>query len=309
MLRYIAYRLFYALLVIWGSLTLVFLIVRVIPGDPGRMYAGPLATQEQVAAARSTLGLDRSLIQQYFDFIGDAVTLDLGRSYRLGTTVTELLADRTPATVLLAVTAMSLGVVISFPLGILAARYRARRPDRLISLLSLLGQAVPNFWLGIVAILIFSVTLQWLPTGGSGSLTQLIMPSLVLSAPLIGVLVRLIRAGLIDVMEEPYILTARSKGLNHNIILFRHALKNMLIPVITVMGIQLGQLLSGAVIVEVVFAWPGLGRLLVDAITSRDFPVVQAVILFVAVVMVLLNLIVDLLYGVLDPRIRLEAAR
>jgi peptide/nickel transport system permease protein len=302
MLRYVAYRLAYAVLVVLGSVSLVFLIVRVIPGDPGRMYAGPLATEAQVATARTTLGLDRPLIEQYAGFLRDWATLDFGRSYRLRSPVLDLLADRIPATALLAATAMA------FPLGIIAARYRSRRPDRAISLLSLLGQAVPNFWLGIVAILIFSVTLRWLPTGGKGSLAQLIMPSLVLAAPLIGVLVRLIRAGLIDVMEEPYILTARAKGLTANLVLFGHAIKNMLIPVVTVMGLQLGQLLAGAVIVEVVFAWPGLGRLLVDAITNRDFPVVQAAIFFVAVVFVLLNLLVDLLYGILDPRVRLEGA-
>lgn len=305
MLRYVLKRLAYAIVVIWGAMSLIFFIVRVIPGDPAKMYAGPLADASQVEAARATLGLDRPLLEQYVQFLGKAATLDLGRSYRLRATVSELVVERIPDTALLASVAIVLVLVISFPLGIVAARYRSRRPDRVISLLSLVGQAIPNFWMGIMLILLFSVVLGWLPTGGQGSLRHLIMPSLVLAAPLVGVLVRLIRAGLIDIMEEPFIQTARSKGLSPNRILFAHAIKNVLVPVITVLGLQLGQLLSGTVIVEVVFAWPGLGRLLVDAVTSRDFPVIQAVILFVAVVFVVLNLIVDLLYGVLDPRVRL----
>lgn len=305
MTRYLLRRLGYSALVIWGAVTLVFLIVRVIPGDPAQMYAGPLADAGQIDAARVTLGLDRPIQEQYVGFLADLFTLDLGRSYRLGASVSELIAERVPDTVLLASVAIGVVLLISFPLGIVAAKYQSRRPDRIISLVSLMGQALPNFWVGIILILVLSVIFGVLPTGGQGSPAHLVMPSLVLAAPLIGVLVRLIRAGLIDALKEPYIQTARSKGLGPNRILFDHAFKNMLIPVITVIALQLGQLLSGAVIVEVVFAWPGLGRLLVDAITSRDFPVIQAVILFVAVVFVLLNLIVDLLYGVLDPRIRL----
>lgn len=304
MTRFIAQRIGYSVLVVWGAVSMVFVIVRAIPGDSARMYAGPLATAEQVEAARTTLGLDAPLHIQYVDFMRALATLDFGASYRFNQPVMDLFLERLPATVWLALTAMAIGVVLSFPLGILAALFRGRRIDRVVSMLSLIGQSVPNFWLGILGILVFSVALGMLPTGRMTGPASFIMPSIVLAVPLLGVLVRLVRAGLIDVLNEPYIMTARAKGLSVIRILFGHAIKNMLIPVITVMGLQLGQLLSGAVVVEVVFAWPGLGRLLVDAITNRDFPIVQTVILFVAVVFVTINLVTDLLYGWLDPRIR-----
>ncbi|WP_203432772.1 ABC transporter permease [Jiangella asiatica] len=306
-MQYVIRRLGHAVVVIFGAVSLMFVILRLVPGDPAIVYAGPSATPEQIDVVRGELGLDQPLYVQYVSFLGDLVRGDLGESLRLGGSAVSAVADRLPATGLLALSAMGLAVLLSFPLGIAAARRARTAVDYSISTFSLLGQSLPNFWLGLVAILVFSRALGLTPSSGWGTWQHLILPAIVLSLPLLGVLVRLVRAGLIEVMGEPYILTARSKGLTGRVILYRHAMKNMLIPVITVAGLQLGQLLSGTVIVEVVFAWPGVGRLLIDAISNRDFAVVQAVVMLAAFTFVMLNLIVDLLYGYLDPRVRLEA--
>lgn len=304
MLQYLIRRLGNAVLVVFGAVTLIFIILRAVPGDPASIYAGPSATPDEIAAVRSDLQLDKPIWSQYLLFLGGLLRGDLGESYRLGQPAVSAVFERLPATALLAVCAMTLAVLVSFPLGVAAAR-RARTPvDYGISIFSLLGQSLPNFWIGLMGILIFSRALGVLPSSGNESWRSLIMPAVVLALPLLGVLVRLIRAGLLEVMGEPYILTARSKGLAPRVILYHHAVKNMLIPVITVAGLQLGQLLSGAVIVEVVFAYPGVGRLAIEAISNRDFAVVQSVVMLVALVFVMINLVVDLAYGYLDPRVR-----
>jgi ABC-type dipeptide/oligopeptide/nickel transport system permease component len=219
----------------------------------------------------------------------------------------EAVRSRLPATALLAFSALTLALLVGFPLGIVAALRARTRLDQALSLLSLLGQALPNFWIGIVFILVFARNLRLLPSAGYGTLRHLILPAVTLSLILLGVIMRLVRSGMIEVMNEPYILTARAKGLLPRVVVFNHAVRNMLIPVITLVGLQLGQLLSGTVVVEVVFGWPGIGRLLVDAITNRDYTVVQAVVMFMSTIFVLINLVVDLLYGYLDPRVRLGA--
>ena len=306
MSRYLVTRAAYSLFVLWGALTIVFLAIRIIPGDPASLMLGAGSTQEDVDALRRRLGLDQSLIVQYGRYLTDVVRLDFGDSLWLNRPVGSEVASRVAATARLAAAATIIGVVISFPLGIVAAMKRGSIVDRLISVISLVGQSVPSFWLGIMFILVFARQLQILPSSGASGWSHLVLPAFTLAMPLIGVLTRLVRSGLLEVLFEDYVRTARAKGLTSRVVLVRHAMRNMLIPVITVVGLQIGQLLGGAVIVETVFGWPGVGRLLVDAIDHRDYPLVQASILFITVGFVVINLLVDVSYGFLDPRIRVQ---
>jgi ABC-type dipeptide/oligopeptide/nickel transport system permease component len=267
---------------------------------------GASATQEDVDALRDRLGLNDSLAHQYVTFIGDVARLDFGDSLWLNRPVTKSVSERIAATARLAGAAMLLALVVSFPLGVLAALKPRSLLDRFVSILSLIGQSVPGFWLGIMLILIFARQLRWVPSAGSDTWKHMILPSITLAMPLIGILTRLIRSGLLDVLYEDYIRTARAKGLASHTVLTRHAMRNMLIPVVTVIGLQMGNLLGGAVITETVFAWPGIGRLLVDAIFHRDYPLVQAAILFITASFIFINLVVDLSYVYLDPRISLR---
>ncbi len=302
---YLLRRIALSLLVLWGAVTVVFVAIRLAPGDPAQLMLGSSATAEDVAALRRQLGLDEPFPLQYARYLGQVVRLDLGESLRLNEPAMVAIAERIPQTLRLTALAMAVAVLLSFPMGIAAALGRGRLADRAISLLSLVGQSVPNFWLGIMLILVFARELRVLPSGGADSWEHLILPATTLALPLVGILTRLIRSGLLEVLREDYIRTARGKGLAPRPVITRHALPNMLIPVVTVMGLQLGQLLGGAVIVESVFAWPGVGRLLVEAIGNRDYPLVQAAILFITSGFLLINLVVDMSYGVLDPRIRL----
>lgn len=306
MSAYIIRRLIYAVFVLWGALTVIFVVVRILPGDPASMMLGATATQEEVAELQHNLGLDQSWPQQYATFMSEAVRLDFGESLWLHRPVLTSIGERLAATTRLALAAVAIALAISFPLGILAALKQRSPVDHAVSVISLVGQSVPSFWLGIMLILIFARQLRWLPSAGSQTPKHLILPALTLALPLVGVLTRLIRSGLLEVMHEDYIRTARAKGLSSKSVLTRHAMRNMLIPVVTVLGIQIGNLLGGAVIVETVFGWPGIGRLLVDAIDNRDYPLVQASILFITTIFVLINLLVDLSYVYLDPRIRLR---
>jgi peptide/nickel transport system permease protein len=301
---YILRRLLFSVFVLWGALTIVFVAVRIIPGDPAQLMAGSQASKEDVAALRHTLGLDRALPVQYAQFIGQVARLDLGESLRLNQPAIQAVADRFKATATLALTAMLVAALLSFPLGIVAALRPRSVIDALVSVFSLLGQSVPSFWLGLMFILIFARHLRWLPSSGIGGLSHLVLPALTLALPLVGVLTRLIRSGLLEVLNEEYIRTAQAKGLTQRTVIVRHALRNMFIPVITVAGLQMGSLLGGAVIVETVFGWPGAGQLLVTAIGNRDYPVVQAGILMITGGFVLINLLVDISYGYLDPRVR-----
>ena len=303
MSRYLAGRLAYSVFVLWGAVTIVFVTVRVVPGDPAQLMVGAQGTRQDVEALRHRLGLDQPLPLQYGRYLAQAARLNFGDSLRLEEPAAGAVVQRLPATGLLAASAMLLAVAVSFPLGIFAALYRWSAVDRLVSVVSLLGQSVPNFWLGIMFILIFARQLRWLPSAGIGGLDHLVLPAVTLALLLIGVLTRLVRSGLLEIVNEDYIRSAYAKGLAVRRVMTRHALPNALIPVVTVAGLQLGHLLAGAVIVETVFAWAGVGRLLVDAISNRDYPVVQAAMLFITGGFILVNLLVDLSYAYLDPRV------
>lgn len=306
MTQYIIRRLIFSLFVLWGALTVVFLAVRAVPGDPAQMMLGSTATAEDVQELREKLGLNRPLIVQYGVYLFQTLKLDLGESLRMAQPVVSLVAERLPATGRLALTAVVIALLVAFPLGIAAAFRPGSWLDGVVSIVSLLGQSVPGFWVGIMFILVFARQLRLLPSSGDDSLAHLILPSITVALPLIGVLTRLVRSGLLDVLDEDYIRTAHAKGLPARTVMWRHAVRNMLIPVITVVGLQVGHLLGGAVITETVFAWPGVGLLLIDAITNRDYPLVQAAILFITTIFVTINFLVDLSYGALDPRIRLQ---
>jgi peptide/nickel transport system permease protein len=306
MTPYLVRRLALSVVVLWGAATIVFAAIRLAPGDPAQLMLGSSATADDVAALRARLGLDQPMAVQYGRYLLSVARLDLGESLRFNRPTVEAITERIPQTARLAIVAMAVAVLLSFTLGITAALRWGGPVDRAISVLSLLGQSAPTFWLGIMLILLFARELRLLPSGGADTWQHLVLPATTLALPLVGILTRLIRSGLLDVLHEDYIRTARAKGLAPRLVLTRHALLNMLIPVVTVIGLQVGHLLGGTVIVETVFAWPGVGRLLVDAIGDRDYPLVQAAILFITTGFVLINLLVDLSYAFLDPRIRLS---
>ncbi|HET6738834.1 MAG TPA: nickel ABC transporter permease [Kribbella sp.] len=302
---YVVRRLFFSLFVLWGAVTIIFVVLRLVPGDPAYIMLGPDADQAQVAALRAQLGLDQSLIQQYATYLTNVVHLDFGESFRLNADSMSLVLQRVPATIQLATAALLLSLLIGLPLGVVAALRAHTWVDRTISVFSLMGQSTPSFWLGIVLILVFARGLKVLPSAGSGTWAHLVLPTITLALPFLAILVRLTRSGLLEVVHEGYVQTARAKGLGEGIVILVHAMRNALIPIVTVVGLQFGALLGGTVIVETVFAWPGVGRLLIDSIGRRDYGVVQASILLVATIFVLINLLVDLVYGFLDPRVRL----
>lgn len=305
MAAYLTRRLAFSVFVLWGAVTVVFAVLRLVPGDPASLLLGSDATPAEVAALRTQMGLDQPLLLQYGQYLSDVARLDFGLSYRLQQDSMALVLQRLPATFELAVVALSLALLVGLPLGVVAALRAHRIPDRLISVFSLLSQSTPSFWLGIVFILIFARYLKVLPSGGTGSPAHLVLPAVTLALPFLAILVRLTRSGLLEVLGENYLDTARSKGLRERVVVFPHAIRNALIPIITVVGLQFGALLGGTVIIETVFAWPGVGRLLIDSISQRDYGVVQAAVLLIAAVFVGINLVVDVLYGYLDPRVRL----
>lgn len=304
MTNYIIRRLLLSIFVLWGVVTVVFLIVRVIPGDPAAMMLGPDATAEMIASVRHQLGLDRPLQVQYAYFLRDAMKGDLGTSLYLKRSTTDLVAERVPATMQLAILAVMVSSVLAVPLGMLAALRVNSFWDRAVSSATLAAQSLPDFWVGFMLILIFSRYLKLLPTSGRGTVLNLIMPVITLSFPLTTFMARVVRSGMLDILGRDYVRTARGKGLPEGLLVRRHVLKNLMIPVVTLVGLQMGALLGGVVITETVFAWPGVGRLLVDSIMRRDFPVVQACVLFVSVSYILVNLAVDVAYAYIDPRIR-----
>jgi peptide/nickel transport system permease protein len=305
MLGYVIRRLLLAVFVLWGVATVVFVVVRLVPADPALLIAGDSATAAQLAALRHQMGLDQPLILQYGQFLGKALIGDFGVSYQQHRPAIDLIALALPNTALLAVCACVLALLISFPLGLLAALRVNKFSDRVITAGSLITQALPGFWIGVVLILVFSRTLQWLPSSGLNSVQSLILPSIMLALPFIAILTRMTRSGLLEVVGEGYIQTARAKGLSERTVIFPHAIRNAMIPIVTVVGLQFGTLLGGAVITETVFSFPGIGRLLVQAIQGRDYSVVQACVIVIAGAFVIVNLIVDVLYGYLDPRVRL----
>jgi peptide/nickel transport system permease protein len=305
MLGYVIRRLLLAVFVLWGVATVVFIIVRMVPADPALLIAGDSATAEQLAALRHQMGLDLPLIVQYGQYLGEAITGNFGNSYMLGVPAMYLIGQALPNTALLALLACGLALVVSFPLGLLAALRVNRFGDRAVTSGSLIVQALPGFWVGVVLLLVFSRTLKWLPSAGLTNVQSLILPTIVLALPFIAILTRLTRSGLLEVIGEGYIQTARAKGLPERTVIFPHAIRNALIPIVTVVGLEFGTLLGGAVITETVFSFPGIGRLLVSSIQVRDYNVVQACVVIIAAAFVVINLLVDLLYAYLDPRMRL----
>ncbi|MCC7370545.1 MAG: ABC transporter permease [Chloroflexi bacterium] len=305
MTGYVVQRLLLALLVIWGVSIITFFLT-FLSGDPAVLMLPPDATAERVAQFRREWGFDRPLIVQYGSFLLRAVQGDLGTSLRHGTPALPLIAERLPATFQLTLTAMVLAILLAIPLGVLSATQRGKIVDLLAMAVALLGQAVPNFWLAIMAILFFAVTLGWLPTSGRGTWLHVVMPAGVLATGLMALLTRITRSSMLEILSEDYVRTARAKGLPGWAVLTRHALRNALIPLVTVIGLQFGYILGGAVVVETVFTWPGVGLFTIQAITNRDYPVVQAAVLILSTAVVTINLLVDLLYGLLDPRIRVR---
>jgi peptide/nickel transport system permease protein len=291
-----------------------FMVVHVIPGDPAEIILGTEGSPEALAALRAKLGLDRPLVRRYVDWLRNALSGDLGVSIQYDLPVGQLIASRLQVTFPLAGLAMSLTILAGIPLGILAASQHGRAGDVWTMMISQFGIALPSFWAGLLLILLFSVYLGWFPAGGftpwaetpEGALRSLLLPALALSLVQTAILTRTTRSAMLEVLHEDYVQTARSKGLSDRLVLYKHALKNAFISIVTLLGLQLGHLLAGSIIIENVFYLPGLGRLVLGAIGARDLPVVQGVVLFMAAVIVFINFAVDLLYGCLDPRIRYD---
>lgn len=308
-MRYLILRSIEAVLLLAGSTLVLFLLLHAVPGDPAEMILGEHATPESLARLRESMGLDQPLHRQYLTYAGNVLRGDFGSSLRAHRPVLPYIMERFPATLQLTAVAVVLTLLIALPLGILAATKRYTLVDRLTMGLALLGQATPGFWLGLMLISIFAVHLKILPASGFGAdgvdrLRHLILPSITLAAFLVGLLIRLTRAGMLDVLTQDYIRTARAKGLGERSVVARHALRNAMIPIVTVLGLQVGTLLGGAVITEAVFAWPGVGSLMIDAVTQRDYPVVQAIVLLMAAAFIVINWAVDISYFYLDPRMR-----
>ena len=299
-------RLLSALLVVVGVTSLVFFLIHMVPGDPVDVMLGESATPSDKEQLRALLGLDQPLFQQWSSYLYAIARLDLGVSMHSHRPIIDLLLERLPATLELAIAALAVTVLIAFPLGILAATHKNTPLDHASMTLSLLGVSIPNFLLGPILILLFAVYLGWLPVSGRESPAALVLPALTLGSGLAAILARMIRANVLEQLAEDYIRTARAKGVGNHALVWRHALKNAMLPVTTLLGLQLGNLLAGAVITEVVFSWPGIGQLTIDAIQQRDYPVLQACVLFVSVSYVVVNTLTDILYGVLDPRINME---
>ncbi|HBY95154.1 MAG: ABC transporter permease [Ardenticatenaceae bacterium] len=303
-LRYITFRLLQALLLLVLATLVVFLLLRLVPADPALLLLGGHGTQADVQAIREALGLNRPLYVQYIDYMARLLHGDLGSSLASKEPVADMIRSHLPATILLALGATALGVPLGVGIGFLSALKRYSWIDTIALFVALMAQSMPIYWLGLMLILFFAVRLHALPAVGYGTLPHLILPSITLSTYILGLLIRVTRSSLLEILNEDYIRTARGKGLRERTVIVRHAFPNVLIPIITILGLQIGTLLSGAVITEAVFAWPGLGTLAVVALAKRDYPVVQGVVLVTAAMFVLINFCVDLCYGYLDPRIR-----
>jgi peptide/nickel transport system permease protein len=306
MVRYLLRRLLLTIPVLLGVATLVFSLIHLIPGDPAVAMLGDSADSEQVARLRRELGLDRPLVEQYFAYLTGVLRGDLGHSLRTAQSVTEVIAERAPATIELAVVAMLVAIIVAIPLGVVAAVWRGTAIDRLAMTLALAGISLPNFWLGPLLALILAVEAGWLPVSGRGTPAHLVLPAATLGIALAAILARMTRARVLEELRELYVTAARARGATRVRAITRHAFRNSLIPVVTIIGLQFGAVLTGAVITETIFAWPGIGRLLVQSIGFRDYPMVQGCILLIAVTYVVVNLLTDLVYGWLDPRVRYQ---
>lgn len=312
-IRFVARRVLYSLIVLLGVTVVVFALVHLVPGDPVRIALGTRYTPEAYEALRSASGLDRPILSQFFGYVGSALTGDLGVSFRNGDPVTVTLMERLPATLSLAAAGIVIAALIALPAGTYSALREGRLSDAIVRVTSQFGVSIPDFWLGILLIGLFSTTLGWLPTSGyrplftdpAGWLSHIILPGLTVGVVAAAIMTRYVRAAVLDVAAMGYVRTARSKGLSPRVVTFRHTVRNALVPILTITGIQLATLLGGVIVVEVVFAWPGLGRLIYNAVAARDYPVIQGAVLLIAALFLAINLIVDVLYAVVDPRIRL----
>jgi len=306
MTRYLIRRLLLTIPVILGVATLVFALIHLVPGDPAQAMLGETAPQADVLKLRHSLGLDQPLLTQYRTFMTGLVRGDLGTSFRYNAPVTAQIREKLPNTATLAIAAMCFAILFAIPLGIVAAVYRGTLVDHAAMTLALVGISMPNFWLGPLLAIVFAVWLGWLPVSGTGGLSHLILPAVTLGAALSAILARMTRASLLEELRELYVLAARARGLSGARAVVKHAFRNSLIPIVTIVGLQFGAVLTGTIITETIFAWPGLGRLLIQAISFRDYPLVQGCILFISVTYVAMNLLTDLTYGFLDPRIRFD---
>ena len=303
MKSYILYRLFQVLIVIWGISLITFSLLHLFR-DPVLILLPPEATKEDVAMLRKEMGLDQPIIVQYFKFLSGMARGDFGKSFVAQRPALGLVLERMPMTLWLAASGLLLAIIISIPLGVLAAVRRNRIHDHSASVLAVLGQAMPLFWLDIMLIIIFAVKLRLLPASGAGSFRHIILPATGIAVSVLPILMRLTRSRMIEILSQDYIRTARAKGLGEKAVLFRHALRNALIPVVTILGFQFGMLLGGAVITETIFAWPGVASLVVESIFNSDFPVVQAAVAVFAILIVVANLLTDIAVAWLDPKVR-----
>ncbi|MFC1750484.1 nickel ABC transporter permease [Pseudomonadota bacterium] len=309
MLNFLLSRLVSALFVVLGVSLLVFFLIHMVPGDPIEVMLGESAQPADREALRHALGLDQPLLAQMGQYYGRLFQFDLGTSLYSQRPIADMLLERIPATAQLAVSSLLVAMFIAFPLGVLAAVRKGSRWDQGAMGLSLVGVSVPNFVMGPILILVFSLWMGWFPVSGRNGFESLILPAFTLGTAMAAILSRMVRATLLETLNEDYIRTARAKGLSEGTVIWRHAMRNALLPVITLLGLQLGVLLGGAVITEVVFSWPGLGSLTIESIQKRDYPVVQACVLLISLTYVVVNTLTDLVYGWLDPRIRLEEGR
>jgi ABC-type dipeptide/oligopeptide/nickel transport system permease component len=304
MLRYLSLRLLYTLPVVWLVVSLVFLLIHLVPGDPILQMLGEGAPVTDVQAARHAYGLDLPLGRQYLNYWEGALRGDLGPSLRFNQSVTRLIAQRYPYTLQLTLAALVVAILLSVPAGVRSAQRRNRWDDRLLSVVSLFGLSFPNFALGPILILLFAIYLGWLPVSGSGSVAHLVLPAITMGGALAAILTRMVRTSMLEELGQDYIRTARAKGLSERTVVYGHALRNAMIPVITVLGLQFGALLAGAIVTETIFSWPGIGRLTIQAISNRDYYLVQGCILAIGLTYMAVNFLTDLLYSAVNPRIR-----
>ena len=306
MLKFIGKRLLMLIPVLIGVSLIVFTLMQLSPGDPAMIILGAQAAPEDIAILRESMGLNDPLIVQFFRFLLGMFTLDFGTSYKDGMPVLTKLLEALPYTAELTFCAVLLALIIGIPAGIISATKQYSIFDRIASVLALIGFSTPNFWLSIMLILVFSVNLKWLPVSGTGSILHLVLPSIALGVQSAAVFTRMTRSSMLEVLNMDYIRTARAKGLSERVVILKHALKNALIPVLTVVGLQIGLLFGGAILTETVFAWPGVGRLMIDSIRAKDTPVVQGGVIFTASIFVFINLLVDILYAYVDPRVKAQ---
>jgi len=302
--RFVGVRIAQAVPTLFGATLVMFILIRVLPGDPARLIAGPEALEEDVRRVREQLGLDKPIYVQFGDYMLSILRGDLGVSIKYRTPVINEILARLPYTIALALAAEAIAIAVAIPLGIISALKPRSRLSYAVSVISLVGASTPIFWIGLMFIYIFAVSLRVLPSSGAETPRHIILPAVTLALLLVGNLTRITRASVMDTLGSNHVLTAISKGLAQRIILRRHVLRNAMIPIVTIMGIQMGALLGGAVITETVFAWPGIGSLLVDSLFYRDYPLAQGIILFIVLVFIVINIVIDVLYAYIDPRVR-----